>query len=338
MPEMKSINLALQGGGSHGAFTWGVLDRLLESDAIHIEGISGSSAGAMNAAVVADGMMDHGPAGAREHLENFWSEISRFGQASPLHRTIFDVIAGNWNLDNSPGYIAFDLLTRLASPYELNPLDLNPLKELVIKTIDFDRLRRCNRLRLFISATVVRTGKVKVFEHHELSPDAIMASACLPQLFKAVEIDGESYWDGGYMGNPALFPFFYKTATRDIVIVRINPLSCQSTPTKAMEIVNRVNEINFNSSLLSELRAVDFVGRLIEEGRLEPGRYKQMLVHIIDGEQPLAPLNASSKFNTEWAFLRKLFDIGRTAADDWLEQNYDNLGKRSSVNVREILR
>jgi len=335
---MKSINLALQGGGSHGAFTWGVLDRLLESDAIHIEGISGSSAGAMNAAVVADGMMDHGPAGAREHLENFWSEISRFGQASPLHRTIFDVIAGNWNLDNSPGYIAFDLLTRLASPYELNPLDLNPLKELVIKTIDFDRLRRCNRLRLFISATVVRTGKVKVFEHHELSPDAIMASACLPQLFKAVEIDGESYWDGGYMGNPALFPFFYKTATRDIVIVRINPLSCQSTPTKAMEIVNRVNEINFNSSLLSELRAVDFVGRLIEEGRLEPGRYKQMLVHIIDGEQPLAPLNASSKFNTEWAFLRKLFDIGRTAADDWLEQNYDNLGKRSSVNVREILR
>ncbi len=335
---MKSINLALQGGGSHGAFTWGVLDRLLESDGIHIEGISGSSAGAMNAAVVADGLMDNGRTGAGEHLETFWREISRFGQASPLQRTIFDVLFNNWNLDNSPGYVAFDLLTRLASPYEINPLDLNPLKDLVEKTVDFNRLRRCDRLRLFISATYVRTGKVKVFDHSELCADSIMASACLPHLFRAVEIKGESYWDGGYMGNPVLFPFFYNCASRDIVIIRINPLCCQQTPTKAMEIVNRINEINFNSSLLSELRAVDFVGRLVDEGRLDPDRYKHMLVHIIDGEEALEPLNASSKFNTEWAFLRKLFDIGRKAADEWLKQHYDKLGERSSVDVQEILR
>lgn len=338
--DRKPINLALQGGGSHGAFTWGVLDRLLEDERIHIEAISGTSAGAMNAAVVADGMMDGGPEGARKNLEKFWSEISRFGQSSPIQRSVFDVFSGDWNMDGSPGYVAFDITTRLTSPYQLNPGNINPLKDLIARMVDFERVRKCDRLRLFISATHVQTGKVKVFNHSELSPSAIMASACLPFLFQAEEIDGQSYWDGGYMGNPALFPFFYHCTSRDIAIIQINPLCCQQTPKNAQEILNRVNEINFNSSLLSELRAVNFVGRLVDEGKLDPDRYKHILVHMISAQEALEAmnLNASSKFNTEWAFLKKLFDIGRSAADDWLAQHYDKIGNTSSVDVGELLK
>ena len=333
----KKINLALQGGGSHGAFTWGVLDYMLESEKIRIEAISGTSAGAMNAVVVADGLMKNGRDGARENLEKFWKKVSEMGQSSPVQRTFYDMLTGNWNLDHSPGYVYTDLLSRLASPYALNPLNMNPLKDMLENLVDFDRVRSCDRMGLFISATSVRTGKVKVFNRDELCADAVMASACLPFVFQAVEIKGEAYWDGGYMGNPVLFPFFYHCKSRDIVIVQINPLGCQQTPKTARDILNRVNEITFNSSLLSELRAVDFVGRLVKDGKVDPNQYKQMLVHMIAGEQAFKPFNASSKMNTEWAFLRKLFEIGRQTARKWENDHYEKLGLESSVDVRTIL-
>ncbi|MFW6053144.1 MAG: patatin-like phospholipase family protein [Desulfosalsimonas sp.] len=333
----KKINVALQGGGAHGAFTWGVLDFMLESEKLEIEAISGTSAGAMNAVVVADGLMKGGREGARTNLEQFWKRISEMGSASPVQRTLYDILIGNWNLDYSPGYVLTDLLTRLASPYEFNPMNLNPLKDMLAEMVDFGRVRSCDRMGIFISATSVRTGKVKVFNRDELSADAIMASACLPFVFQAVEINGEAYWDGGYMGNPVLFPFFYNCRSKDIVIVQINPLGCQETPKTAREILNRANEITANSSLLSELRAVDFVGRLVKDGKLDPSHYRQMLIHMIGGAQELKGFNASSKSNAEWAFLKKLFVIGRRSAKLWLQENFDKLGRESSVDVRAIL-
>jgi NTE family protein len=335
-PKCKPIDLALQGGGAHGAFTWGVLDKLLDDGRVEIEAISGTSAGAMNAAVLADGMVKGGREGAREALVEFWGAVSRAARASPIQRSFWDVVTGNWGLDYSPGYLFVDLLSRLASPYELNPLNMNPLRNLVAQQVDFDRVRRCDRIKLFVSATNVKTGRVKVFNHEELSLDAIMASACLPFLFQAVEIDGEAYWDGGYMGNPVLFPFIYKCVTRDIVIVQINPLERDRMPTTAREILNRVNEITFNASLMKEFRAIEFVSRLLDEGSLDHKRYKRMLIHLIEGEDQLEPLGASSKLNAEWAFLRHLHDIGREAASDWLNRSYDKIGTQSTADLRSL--
>ena len=298
----KKINLALQGGGAHGAFTWGVLDRLLESERIAISAISGTSAGAMNAVVLADGLMAGGKTGAREALRRFWKAVHRAAAFSPMQRSPMDAMTGNWNLDTSPGYLFFDILSRAASPYQFNPLNLNPLRDLLMGQVDFERVRSCDRLKLFISATSVRNGQVKVFERSRLTADAVMASACLPQIFQAVTVDGEDYWDGGYAGNPVLYPFAYHSDSQDIVIVQINPLSCQETPRTAREILNRVNEITFNASMLNELRAIDFVDRMLEEGQLDPERYHKMRIHIISDEKGFRALNASSKMNTEWAF------------------------------------
>jgi len=334
---VKLINLALQGGGAHGAFTWGVLDKILDDGRVEIEGISGTSAGAMNAVVLADGLMEKGRDGARQALRDFWAAVSRAALASPIKRSVWDILMGNWSLDYSPSYLFFDLLSRVASPYQLNPLNLNPLRDLLTQQVNFERVRGCDCIKLFISATSVRTGTVKVFKHGELSPDAVMASACLPFLFQAVEVDGEAYWDGGYMGNPVLWPFFYRCSCTDVVIVQINPLERKELPTTAPEILDRVNEINFNSSLLMEFRAIDFVTRLLDQGLLDPKRYKRVLLHIIGADEELRPLTASSKFNAEWEFLTYLHDIGWTTADEWLAQNFDKIGKQSTVNLRAIL-
>lgn len=332
----KPINLALQGGGAHGAFTWGVLDRLLEDERLEIEAISGTSAGAMNAVAVAEGMVTGGPEEARACLERFWRGVSEAGRHSLLRRTPLDVFMGNWNLDTSPVYLLLDLLGRVASPYEFNPLNLNPLRDLLEELVDFERVRACRHMQVFVSATNVETGRVKVFERHELSADVVMASACLPLLFQAVQIDGVPYWDGGYMGNPALFPFFDTSRSDDVIIVQINPVFRQGAPRSAREIVNRMNEITFNSSLLREFRAIDFVGRLLDEGKLDRESYKQVLVHRISAEEHINPLGASSKMNAEWAFLRHLFDIGRATADAWLAENFRHLGKRSTLDLRAM--
>ena len=330
----KMVNVALQGGGAHGAFTWGVLDRLLEDGRIDFEAISGTSAGAMNAVVVADGFMRGGPDGARQALQDFWQAVSREGAKSPIQRSPINVFMGDWSLDTSPGYLFFDHLSRLASPYDLNPLNYNPLRDLLEAQVDFDRITAGNKIKLFISATNVHTGRVRVFTCGEITPDVVMASACLPFMFQAVEIDGVPYWDGGYMGNPVLFPFFNSCASSDVVLVQINPIERKTTPRTAREILNRVNEITFNSSLLKELRAIEFVARLIDDGKLDPADYKQVLLHRIDAVEEMAALSASSKLNAEWAFLVHLRDIGRAAASRWLERHYDRIGEGSSVDIR----
>jgi NTE family protein len=333
--DSRTINLALQGGGSHGAFTWGVLDRILDEKRLIIDAISGTSAGAVNGALLADGLVRGGPAVARERMRAFWQEIAAQAARSPvLQRTPFSVLTGNWTLHDSPGYIWMDLMGRLVSPYEFNPFDLNPLRDLLETQIDFTQVRACDRLRLFVTATNVHSGRPKVFRHHELTVDAILASTCLPHLFRAVEIDGIPYWDGGYMGNPTLWPLIYNAETRDLVIVQINPLEREETPKKARDIADRVSEITFNHALFAEMRAIAFIGRLIEQGKLDAEEYKQLFIHRIHAEDQMKQLDPSSKLNGEMAFLDYLHGTGMRAADAWIERNFDKLGKESSVDIR----
>ncbi len=336
-PVRKPVSLALQGGGSHGAFTWGVLDRLLEEERISIEAISGTSAGAMNAVVLANAMTEGGRNGARAALHDFWHDISRSSWFSMIQRTPLDRFTGNWSMNHSLAYLMSDLLSRLASPYELNPLGLRFLEDFLTRHIDFGAVHGDDAVRLFIPATNVRTGRVRVFTNRDLTARAVMASACLPNLFPAVEINGEAYWDGGYTGNPALHPLIYHCDVRDIVIVQINPINAPGVPRTARDILDRVNEITFNSSLLAELRAIRFVARQLQAGHLDPSHYKNMLVHQIDGATALANLDASSKLNAEWTFLQMLFDKGRQVAGDWLQQNFDRIGQRSTMDLDAVL-
>ncbi|HZJ95422.1 MAG TPA: patatin-like phospholipase family protein [Thiopseudomonas sp.] len=330
----KSINLALQGGGSHGAFTWGVLDYLMEDGRVSVEGITGTSAGAMNAAVLAQGYLDGGIEGARQSLEQFWWEVARMGKMSPIKRSPLSILTGRWDMDDSPAYLMLDLFSRVASPYETNPLNINPLRDLVESTIDFEKVRACSVLKLFVAATNVHTGKIRVFNREELTADMLLASACLPSYFQAVEIDGVPYWDGGYVGNPPLYPLFHTAKSKDIVIVQINPVERNETPKSAREIQNRVNEISFNSSLLRELRAIDFVTRQLQENKLDRERYSEILVHRIEATEQINPLSASSKINSEWAFLTHLRDIGRQSAQIFLDKHYASLGKECSLDLR----
>ena len=330
----KTINLALQGGGSHGAFTWGVLDYLLEDGRLGIAGISGTSAGAMNAVALADGYTRAGPEGAREALAHFWECMSQSARNSPLRRTPVDRLTGNWGLENNPFYHFMNALTGVASPYQINPMNINPLRDLVEQSIDFEMVRKCTAFKLYISATNVETGRVKIFNREELTADMIMASACLPHVYQAVEIDGIPYWDGGYMGNPALFPLYGQTGSDDMVVVQINPIERKGAPRTAQEIHNRLNEISFNASLLKELGAIHFVDRLIEEGNLSGDQYRPVKIHIIENDAALKPMGVSSKMNVEWEFLTRLRDIGRETAAAWLETCHDKIGNVSTVDLR----
>lgn len=336
--EPRPISLALQGGGSHGAFTWGVLDRLLEDPRLVVEAVSGTSAGAMNAAALAAGFADDGADGARRALDRFWLTTAEMGVLSPIRRTLAHQALGSWNLDFSPVDFWVNIAGRAFSPYQLNPLNHQPLRELLAKEIDIEAVRRCESLRVFVSATNVRTGRPRVFDQTDLSLDALLASACLPHLFQAVEIDGEAYWDGGYMGNPAIWPLVYKADSADVVLIQINPLVRETLPTTAFEIDNRVNEIAFNSSLMHEMRAIAFVARLLEEGALkEPyaSRYRNMRIHLIGDEERMSGLGVTSKANVEREFLEHLKQLGRDSAEAWLADNFDKLGVSSSVDIRE---
>jgi NTE family protein len=331
----KLINLALQGGGSHGAFSWGVLDRLLEDPRVEIEGITGASAGAMNAVALAAGFADGDREEARASLRRFWDGVLIEARTSPLQRSPVEALLGGWNMDTSPAYVMFDLVTRIASPYDFNPFNLNPLRDLVVQLIDFDRVRK-SKVKVFISATNVETGRARVWDKKDLTADHVMASACLPWLFKAVEIDGVPYWDGGFTGNPALWPLFEQCASDDVVLVQINPIRRPGAPMTARDIINRVNEITFNAALLHDLRAMDFVARLIEAGRLEGTGYRRMLMHAIADEKSLAELGASSKFNVEPEFIDMLFGKGREAAEQWLRTSFRHVGTKSTVNIRRM--
>jgi len=328
----KTVSLALQGGGAHGAFTWGVLDALLEDGRLAIEAVTGTSAGAMNAVVMVEGWLEGGVDGARGQLETFWRRISLDGTLNPVARGLFNRLLDYWSRHGWGG-----VLSQSLSPYATNPLNINPLRDAVAELIDFERVRACTGVKVFITATNVWTGKVAVFRGAELTADHLMASACLPTLFQAVEIDGEPYWDGGYTGNPPLFPLFYEAASDDILLVQVNPVERRETPRTAREIQNRLNEITFNGNLLRELRAIEFVVRLIEEGKLSPDEYKRVLMHRIHGTGALDDYQASSRLNAEWDFFLRLRDAGRTAAKDWLERHYAAIGERSTLDLKAAL-
>jgi NTE family protein len=335
-PARKTTNLALQGGGSHGAFTWGVLDALLEDERLDIAAISGASAGAMNAVVFAEGLATGGREGARRKLAEFWLSISEEGALSPVQRKWFDQYFGAFGA--SPVLPWLDALGGYISPYDLNPFNLNPLRDHLAKTVDFELLRRTDALQLFVAATNVRTGKGVVFRRDVLTADHVMASACLPRLFQAVVIDGAPYWDGGYAGNPPLWPLFYETQCRDAIIVQINPIEREEIPMTAQEINNRVDEVSFNASLLAELRAADFVGRLIRKGLLKSDEYREERLHRIGGAGRLESFNAATKNDVSWHFLKRLRELGRNDAKEWLEENFDKIGVESTLDMNRALR
>jgi NTE family protein len=332
--EVKFANLALQGGGAHGAFTWGVLDRLLEEPRFAIEGVSATSSGAMNAVVLAHGLTAGGREGARHALHDFWRRVAEAGQVSPLQPSWYDQLTHNYGLDHSPGYLFFDLLSRMFSPYQFNPYNYNPLQSVLEATVDFERLRHECAIKLFLCATNVRTGKVKVFDNNEVCVTPVLASACLPLLHQAVEIDGEHYWDGGYMGNPALFPLIYACSSCDIIVIHINPTERCEIPKTAQEILSRINEVSFNSSLLREMRAIAFVTKLIDDGKVNDTSLKRILIHAIEADDVMCGLGVASKLNATWEFLTHLRDIGRDRADKWLKTHFGMLGVDSTVDIR----
>jgi NTE family protein len=333
----KTTNIALQGGGSHGAFSWGVLDALLEEERLDIAAISGASAGAMNAVVLAEGLATGGRDGARRKLADFWLSVSEEGVLSPVQRKWFDRYFGAFGLGASPVFDWLDAVSHYASPYDFNPLNLNPLRDHLVKMVDFELLRRSDALQLFVAATNVHTGKGAIFRREVLTADHVMASACLPRLFQAVEIDGAPYWDGGYAGNPPLWPLFYETRCSDVIIVQINPIDRDSTPRTPREISDRIDEITFNSGLLGELRAVNFVTRLLDRGALDPTQYKRVNVHRIGGDGKLESFGASTKIDTSWPFLKKLRDLGREAAKQWLARNFEAIGERGTLDLHAEL-
>ena len=337
-PKPKRVNLALQGGGAHGAFTWGVLDYLLSDERLAIEGISGTSAGAINAVMLADGLVRGGRAEAQQRLADFWRAASSAGNLPALQRTVLERLLSFTPLEGTPVQAWIGTLSHYFSPYDVNPLNINPLKELIERFVDFDKLRAFEDLQLFISATNVQTGRVHVFPREKITSDAVMASACLPSLFRAVEIDGVPYWDGGYLGNPVIFPFFHTTATEDVLVVQINPLLRRATPMSSSEIMNRINEITFNSPLLSEYRAIEFVARLIDQGRLRhgtgPGQFRRINVHRIVLDRFGTHFDAFSKFSTDYDFFDMLRTSGKRAARRFLDEHFDDIGLKSTVDLR----
>jgi NTE family protein len=334
-PDALPVDLALQGGGAHGAFTWGVLDRLLEEPGLRIDGISGTSAGAMNAAVLSDGFAEGGAEGARQALAVFWRRVSDAALMSPLRRGPLDILTGSWTLDYSPAFVAMDLASRLFSPYDLNPGAFNPLHDILAKSIDFRRLAR-SPVKVFVTATNVRTGRPRVFRNADVSPDALLASACLPTLFQAIEIDGEAYWDGGYAGNPTISPLVRECSAHDTILVQINPVERAGTPRSARDIHNRVNEISFNAPLLKELRMIAVLRQVADPGHSEGALWASMRLHRIASEK-MNELGYSSKLNAEWEFLCMLRDEGRRAAGSFLEQHGTDLGQRPSYDLGYLL-
>jgi len=333
------LNLALQGGGSHGALTWGVLDALLEDGRWQLDGVSGTSAGAMNAVALAHGFSQAaqaykdpeeahqaGCALARESLARLWEGVGALGSLT-------------WGTPLSAANPLMGMMSQWFSPSQTNPLGFNPLRKLLEREVDFSLLcstrARAVGPKVFVCATNVRTGRGEIFSGPRLSADAVMASACLPMMFKAVEIEGEPYWDGGYSGNPALHPLLYLTETADILLVQINPIDHQGVPATASEIMDRMNEVTFNASLLAELRAIEFVRRLLAEGKLDARRYKSVRMHRIDGGSVLAPFGSDSKLRADLAFVRQLFELGRVAGQAWIHAHHKDVGVRPTIKIAD---
>ena len=328
----KRINLALQGGGAHGAFTWGVLDHLLEDGRLEIDGISGASAGAVNAVMLADGLARGGPEAARQRLAEFWRAASFDGSMPAAQRAVLDRLMAFVPAVGSPVQAWVDAWSAFLSPYDLNPLNINPLKDLIERFVDFDAIRKCQELRLFVSATNVHTGQLRVFSREEITADAVMASSALPYVFRAVEIDGVPYWDGGYTGNPPIFPLLRGMHSPDVLVVQINPLMRRATPTSSREILHRVNEITFNASLAAEMRVIEFTSHLLDRGELTSasGQYRPIHLHriVLGGHKPLEP---SSRLNNDFDFFEMLHRAGKRAARRFLDTHYDDIGVRGTI-------
>jgi NTE family protein len=334
----KSVSLALQGGGAHGAFVWGVIDRLLEDGRLKIEAISATSAGAMNAVTLASGLVEGGPKAARKNLRDFWFEVSRMD-------LMFDLFS-RWNQwiqalklppEYHPYHATIHLLTHVLPPKLLNPLNINPLKDLLLEVVDFERLKLSPPApQLFLNATNVRTGKIKVFQTPSITVESVLASACLPPYFQAVEIDGEHYWDGGYLGNPAIFPLIYRKGARDVVIVQVTAIRRDELPASAADVLHRINEISFNSSLMREMRAIAFATGLIDSGELDKQKHRRMFMHWIGNDRLMSELGTATQFHPEWGLLCRLRDQGREITTKWLDQNFDHIGSRSTIDIAEM--
>jgi NTE family protein len=334
-PGVKRISLALQGGGSHGAFTWGVMHRLMSDPHLYIDGISGTSAGAMNAVVFADGFLKGRRQGAIDGLERFWSSVANLpGMPRGIMRGIPGISDG-WAVDNDPAFMMMDIMSRMWSPAQLNPLKVNPLRELLEEQVDFEGLRARPDVKLFVTASNVRTCKSRLFRTPELAVDTVMASACLPFLFEAVEIEGEFYWDGGYLGNPAIYPLIHECSSSDVVIVQINPLARGEVPVTSRDILNRINEMTFNASLVREMAGIATITSLVESGKLNDDRYTAVRFHQISAETELAKMGALSKMNTERSFLQHLHRLGYDTADRWIADNFQRIGWESTIDVLE---
>ena len=329
------VDFALQGGGSHGAFTWGVLDRLLEETWIKVEAISGTSAGAMNAAVLVSGWVEGGAEGARAALDAYWKRVAEAAKFSTLQRSPVDRLMNRWTLDTSPAYLAMDLMSRVLSPYDLNPMGLNPISSILSESIDFAHLADAP-IKLFITATNVHTGRGRIFRNPEITADVLLASACLPTMFQAVEIDGEPYWDGGFSGNPTITPLVRESDAHDSILIQINPRERRDTPRTASEILNRLNEISFNAPLMKELRMIALLRQAADPGTGEGARWAGMRTHRIMTDR-LAELGASSKLNAEWEFLTLLKEEGRRSAEAFLAAHGEDVGKRSTNDLDLLL-
>lgn len=339
MKNKKHIDLALQGGGAHGAFTWGIIEELLLDERIEISGACGTSAGAMNATMLTYGLHIGGRQGAIDMLNKFWKKTSDNNKYSLLQPSILDKIEGMGGMEYSPFYKIFEAMSQMASPYQFNPLDLNPLKDILVSLIDFDELKKCTRTKLYLCATNVRTSRVKVFSTKEIDVEMVLASACLPFMFKAVTIDGEDYWDGGYMGNPPIFPLIDGTESEDILLAQINPIQIKTTPKTVDAIRDRVNELSFNSSLMHEMSKIHLIQKLLDKGidlTSVLGPVKKLNIHAINAETEMADMNVSSKLNTDWEHLNNLKQLGKEKAKIWLQNHYNDIGNRSSCDVEKV--
>jgi NTE family protein len=339
-PPTRPISLALQGGGSHGAFTWGVLDGLLADPRIAIEGISGASAGAFNAVALASGFARGMAAGtdprkaARDALARIWGEVVSLGRAGAVPQNLVNLIWGGLPKEFAPTNFLTSAMRNWFSPYQANPLNINPLRDLLVREIDFKAVAALKTPRVFVSATHVRTGKAALFSGSQLTAQAVMASACLPMLFHAVEIDGEPYWDGGYSANPAVMPLVDHCASGDIVLVQINPVLREQTPQTPGDILDRVNELTFNASLMTQMREIDFINRLLAAGLLQGNRCRSVLLHRIDGGSAIQGYPASSRGSADAGLIRTLFELGQQSGQQWLNRHFDDLGQRSTIDIR----
>ncbi len=329
--QAKTVNLALQGGGAHGAVVWGALDRLLEDDRLEIEGVSGTSAGAINAVLLADGMAAGGREGARRHLAAFWRNVSEACEARRRARFYLPRPRRGRRLDLTSANVLFQITHRVLIPYNFNPKNMNPLRSVIEAIVDFDRVRASSPVKLFINATDVCSNEMRVFKTSEVTLDAVCASCCLPFLFKAVEIDGRHYWDGGFMGNPALFPLVYECDADDVLLLQNRPFGMSSPPVTAAEILERISQVSFASTLVQELRMISYLNDLVDaRGVKRRAGLRRTHMHIIDAGPAVDKFPPTSKFNAEWDFFLELREIGRSAMDSWLAESFDSVGECST--------